>query len=135
MKYIYKRKGNGREIARAIAEKVLGHPLPNWAVMHHVDGNETNNEHTNLVICEDAHYHHFLHLRTAAYVASGDVNQRPCWICQKHDKLENLVKIKTAGFHHRECYNEHQRDYLLRKKVKDISKRDISFIYHSRRNG
>ncbi|KKK70026.1 hypothetical protein LCGC14_2928120 [marine sediment metagenome] len=35
---------------RWIGEKVLGRPLKRSEVVHHIDGNKFNNEHSNLVI-------------------------------------------------------------------------------------
>jgi len=50
-----------------IAEKVLGKRLPPNACIHHVDGNKTNNNKDNLVVCEDKGYHNLLHARLRAY--------------------------------------------------------------------
>ena len=44
-----------------VAEKVLGHYLPDAAVVHHVNGNKADNRSCNLVICQDNAYHHFIH--------------------------------------------------------------------------
>lgn len=46
-----------------LAEKALGKQLPKGAVVHHVDGNGTNNDTNNLVICQDQNYHLLLHRR------------------------------------------------------------------------
>src|SRR5258708_6599812 len=57
-----------------IAEQVLGHPLPKKAEIHHVDNNGLNNEHSNLVICQDHAYHMLLHARTRIVKAGGNPN-------------------------------------------------------------
>ena len=46
-----------------VAERALGKPLPKGAVVHHVDGQQWNNEPSNLVICPDQAYHMLLHRR------------------------------------------------------------------------
>lgn len=47
-----------------IAEQALGKRLPPGALVHHVDGDELNNDPANLVICPDRGYHNLLHKRT-----------------------------------------------------------------------
>lgn len=49
-----------------LAEKALGRKLPEGAVVHHMDGNPSNNHQPfNLVICPDQAYHALLHKRAA----------------------------------------------------------------------
>jgi hypothetical protein len=67
-----------------VAEKALGHFLPDGAHVHHVDENKRNNANTNLVICQDAAYHKLLHLRRAVVRAGGNPNtQRICPTCKQ----------------------------------------------------
>lgn len=40
-----------RRVARTIAELVLKHPLAKEEVVHHIDGDPSNNKRVNLLIC------------------------------------------------------------------------------------
>ena len=51
-----------------LAEKALGGPIPNGALVHHFDGNPAN-DHKNLILCENNKHHHLLHQRKRAYDA------------------------------------------------------------------
>lgn len=90
------------------AEKAIGRKLPEGTVIHHVDGNESNNANTNLVICPDQRYHILLHVRTRAYDACGNASWRKCKICKKHDDPKNL-KFWGREVMHLECSREKLR--------------------------
>ncbi len=92
---------------RLIAEKILGKPLPEGAEVHHVDGNGQNNEHTNLVICQDSAYHWLLHRRKRAMDACGHADWLKCRFCGNYEDPANLsTGIRPA---HRSCVNEYTR--------------------------
>jgi hypothetical protein len=52
-----------------LAEKALGHPLPNGSLVHHMDRDGTNNNSKspwNLVVCPNQKYHLLLHAKARA---------------------------------------------------------------------
>jgi hypothetical protein len=57
------------------AERALGKPLPKGVLVHHLDGDGTNNDNTNLVICQNKAYHRLLHMRMWALHAERTVEQ------------------------------------------------------------
>jgi hypothetical protein len=102
------RNGYVRE-TRIIIERVLGKDQPYGSVMHHFDENKSNNNHCNLVLCQDDNYHKLLHQRTRAFYASGFAHYRKCYICQKYDDPINLT-MRIGGGYHNACLNKHRRE-------------------------
>src|SRR2546426_2788757 len=87
-----------------IAEKALGHLLPQKAQVHHVDGNPQNNEPSNLVICEDQAFHKLLHARARRLKDTGSLDLKRCCACRQVKALE-LFGICSASWDNRrvEC--------------------------------
>lgn len=114
MPYKDKRLKNKRGYVIKV-ERILGHELPQQAVVHHVDGNRNNNENTNLVVCQDQAYHLYLHVRTRAYKATGDVNKRQCQFCNEWDRIGlNRMRSYSCGnsyrTYHMDCFNQQQNE-------------------------
>lgn len=102
-----------------VIEKKLGKPLPQNAVIHHIDGNPANNKNNNLVVCEDQAYHMLLHQRQRAYNACGHANWKKCKYCKQYDDPKNLYKWPNAHtFCHRKCSNENRRKQYKKMKEK-----------------
>lgn len=91
-----------------MVEKVLGKPLPEKAVIHHVNETKNDNRNNNFVICEDNAYHTFLHQRMRAYRESGHADWRKCWLCKTYDSPQNLSFSGTI-IYHKKCNNERSR--------------------------
>jgi hypothetical protein len=68
---------------RLIAELAVGRCLKGHPV-HHLDGNPRNNQHTNLVVCENQSYHKLLHTRTRILGLGGNPDtQKICHVCKQ----------------------------------------------------
>lgn len=109
----------GRREARYIVRKVRGKPLPPFAMIHHIDGYETNNAYSNLVVCEDMAYYKLLHRRTEALKACGNVHWRRCKYCNEHDAIENLyISPNDSMCYHRKCRNKYARELYASNQKK-----------------
>lgn len=85
-----------------MAERVLGHPLPAKAHVHHVDGSRSIE--SQLVICQSAAYHHLLHIRSRTLRAGGNPNtERLCLKCNEVKPLRRFIKDRTVGIGVKSC--------------------------------
>ena len=85
-----------------IAEKALGKSILRPIVVHHIDGDKTNDDNSNLVICENQAYHVLLHKRTNAYAACGHANWEKCQFCKEYDDPNNMY-VNGRKSYHKEC--------------------------------
>ena len=93
-----------------LAEKALGKKLPLGACVHHFDENKSNNEASNLVICQDEKYHRLIHKRMRALRESGNPNHLKCPYCKKYDAEELLTINESGGYaFHPPCHNQSRR--------------------------
>ena len=99
-----------------IAQNVFGKSLPEKAVVHHVDGNPSNNKNSNLVICEDQAYHLLLHQRSRSFKSCGNANFRKCVMCKQYDDIANMVLSRKQQYVHVTCRSEYHKAYRLKKK-------------------
>jgi hypothetical protein len=88
----------------AVAQKALGHDLPEGAIVHHVNEIRDDNRNPNLVICQDKNYHKLLHRRMRAYAACGHADWYKCAYCGHYDD-PSLMKAYAKARHtwHQRC--------------------------------
>jgi hypothetical protein len=98
-----------------VAEKALGKPLPINAVVHHHDRDQTNDDNSNIVICDSQAYHFLLHKRTRAYLACRNANWIKCKICKKYDDPKNLCS-SGVKIYHKICINKYNRNNYKKTK-------------------
>ena len=85
---------------RVVVARILGRPLPRKAVIHHVNGDRTDNRPQNLVVCENAGSHNLLHMRTRIRAAGGNPNTDVlccrCGLAKPHEEC-SLSRSRQTG--------------------------------------
>lgn len=111
----------GAMSASRFIKKLLGSKWKSSYEIHHVDYNENNNSHDNLVVCQDKKYHRLLHIRTNALITYGNANWRKCELCKEYDDPVNL-HISKSGRHcyHNKCNTQRYHDLKFDATVKEV---------------
>lgn len=103
-----------------VCEKALGKALPVGAIPHHIDENKSNNDNSNLVLCQDRAYHNFLHQRMRAYRACGHADWRKCQYCDQYASPDDLHLVirrgKVEAIYHVGCAREMNRFMNINRK-------------------
>lgn len=108
-----------------VAEKALGHPLPNKAEVHHVDQNRSNNTNSNLVVCQNSAYHKLLHVRMRAKRECGHADWRKCPMCGIYSPISELKEAKPYYWYHKECNRKHQKNLRDKKAKKEAALKHV----------
>lgn len=105
----------------AIAAKALGKPLPQGAVVHHVNDDKRDNRNTNLVICQDDVYHRLLHARARVIRAGGlPSTHKICGGCKQCLTIDRFGRQASRydglAPRCRECFNAYHIHYYYTKR-------------------
>lgn len=114
-------RGTVREHILVVENARGGKPLPKRAVIHHVNGDRSDNRPQNLVVCQDQAYHLLLEKRQRAKAACGNANALSCRWCGKYESnVSNLVVWRNGKAAHPECERvrsaPYKRAYKLRMR-------------------
>ncbi len=106
--------GPATYVHRFVAARCLRRPLPEGALVHHVNYNKQDNRRCNLVVCPDDAYHQLLHHRTDILNKGGrPETHKICTSCQTCMTYDNFSPNRHTvdGFHNecRPCSNTRRR--------------------------
>ena len=92
-----------------VAERAIGHRLPEGAEIHHVNEDIADFRNSNLVICQDKAYHKLLHARARVVKVGGNPNTEAicsrCHHIKPKTSFNRRNRNKSTGVQHhcREC--------------------------------
>jgi hypothetical protein len=109
------------------AEKIIGKPLPQSAVVHHIDGDRLNNSPANLVVCENDQYHKYIHRRERALIACGHADWVKCIYCGVYDSPDSM-RVYSYSFYgasgrHSECQSKYVKERVLSQEQKENARK------------
>jgi hypothetical protein len=99
-----------------VLENSFGRPILASESVHHIDGDGTNNNISNLMVFKTHAMHRDYHTRLKAFNKCGHYNWLPCKYCHQYDNPANLTIItnqRKGGnkyqVYHSGCRNIYQR--------------------------
>jgi len=102
-----------------VAEKALNKLLPPKAKIHHIDGNSTNNNNDNLVVCQDQAYHMLLHVRQRLIKAG--VNPSTPKVCPKCKQTKTFAEFTRKEHTCRACIKIRYKAKSMGKEINNIA--------------
>jgi hypothetical protein len=109
------RNGKGHVLEHRVVAGVIGTKL----VIHHIDGDRSNNHPSNLQILPDIKSHRLIHQREKARKICGYPDWRKCSLCGQYDDPKNLYIPPNRGtIAHKKCISEYNKNYMEKKRGK-----------------
>lgn len=81
-----------------IMEEYLGRPLVKGEIIHHKDGNKTNNSIENLYLCKDIREHKLQHRIQKNIDAGVSINKVQCYSCREWKDISEMVAQRQSGY-------------------------------------
>jgi hypothetical protein len=118
---------SGKLKHRSVVEEVLGVTLLDTDIVHHKDGNPSNNDPENLLICKSIADHMRVHKEERALAISGFSHYRLCEICGEYDDPANMTKVKSERerYTHELCAKTTNIETAKRRREKRENERRI----------
>jgi len=87
-----------------VMEEKIGRSVVQPKVVHHIDGDQSNNDPNNLMLFENDFVHQQYHKRMRALKACGNANYVKCNRCKNYGDpgLEDMT-YNGRGYIHRKC--------------------------------
>ncbi len=82
-----------------VLEKSFRRAILSTEVIHHIDGNRSNNDLGNLMCFKTKAMHNAYHRRIRALEACGNYEWIKCHKCRKYDHPKHLKTIGTTSYH------------------------------------